>query len=121
MREPKKVKGNDMKVMTQCPGKTKVMGSYLFPGSSTERSGETDRRERRMECWALIPCKVPQLLLHTDVLARDSFRAQLGLDSSTTSRCPGGRCGHLITDKQAYKDVQASVIGKLSCIFQSFA
>ena len=28
---------------------------------------------------------------------------------------------HLITDEQAYKDVRASVMGGLSCIFQPFA
>ena len=28
---------------------------------------------------------------------------------------------HLITDKQAYKDVRSSVMGGLSCIFQPFA
>ena len=28
---------------------------------------------------------------------------------------------HLITDEQAYKDVRASVMGGLSCVFQPFA
>ena len=56
-----------------------------------------------------------------------------GSTPSTTSRCPGlpwdamlrhsGRETpiHLITDEQAYKDVRASVMGGLSCIFQPFA
>ena len=58
--------------------------------------------------------------LHTDVLGladvmesyRDSFRAQSGSTPSTTSRCPSARNTpiHLITDKQAYRDVRASVM-----------
>ena len=79
--------------------------------------------------------------LHTDVLAladvmesyRDSFRAQSGLDPIHYVTLPGAvwdamlrhpACGtpiHLITDEQAYRDVRASVMGGLSCIFQPFA
>ena len=72
--------------------------------------------------------------LHTDVLAladvmesyRDSFWAQSGLNP--IHYAARGRLGrhaaarktpiHLITDEQAYKDVRASVMGGLSCIFQ---
>ena len=79
--------------------------------------------------------------LHTDVLAladvmesyRDSFRAQSGLDPIHHVTLPGAAWDamlrhsaretpiHLITDEQAYRDVRASVMGGLSCIFQPFA
>ena len=79
--------------------------------------------------------------LHTDVLAladvmesyRDSFRAQSGLDPIHYVTLPGAAWDamlrhsaretpiHLITDEQAYRDVRASVMGGLSCIFQPFA
>ena len=79
--------------------------------------------------------------LHTDVLALadvmesywDSFRAQSGLDPIHYVTLPGAAWDamlrhsaretpiHLITDEQAYKDVRASVMGGLSCIFQPFA
>ena len=79
--------------------------------------------------------------LHTDVLAladvmesyRDSFQAQSGLDPIHYVTLPGAAWDamlrhsaretpiHLITDEQAYKDVRASVMGGLSCIFQPFA
>ena len=79
--------------------------------------------------------------LHTDVLAladvmesyRDSFRAQSGLDPIHYATLPGAAWDamlrhlahetpiHLITDEQAYRDVRASVMGGLSCIFQPFA
>ena len=79
--------------------------------------------------------------LHTDVLAladvmesyRHSFRAQSGLDPIHYVTLLGAAWDamlrhsaretpiHLITDEQAYKDVRASVMGGLSCIFQPFA
>ena len=64
---------------------------------------------------------------------RDSFRAQSGLDPIHYVTLPGAAWDamlrhsaretpiHLITDEQAYKDVRASVMGGLSCIFQPFA
>ena len=64
---------------------------------------------------------------------RDSFRAQSGLDPIHYVTLPGAGWDamlrrsaretpiHLITDEQAYRDVRASVMGGLSCIFQPFA
>ena len=64
---------------------------------------------------------------------RNSFRAQSGLDPIHYVTLPGAAWDamlrhsaretpiHLITDEQAYKDVRASVMGGLSCIFQPFA
>ena len=61
---------------------------------------------------------------------RDSFRAQSGLDPIHYVTLPGAAWDamlrhsaretpiHLITDEQAYRDVRASVMGGLSCIFQ---
>ena len=62
--------------------------------------------------------------LHTDVLAladvmesyRDSFRAQSGLDPH-----PLRHAADSARETQAYRDVRASVMGGLSCIFQPFA
>ena len=79
--------------------------------------------------------------LHTDVLAladvmesyRDSFRAQSGLDPIHYVTLPGAAWDamlrhsaretpiRLITDEQAHRDLRASVMGGLSCIFQPFA
>ena len=74
--------------------------------------------------------------IHTDVSGpgggrdyRDSCRAQSGLDPIHYVTLPGAAWDamlrhsaretpiHLITDEQAYKDVRASVMGGLSCIF----
>ena len=64
---------------------------------------------------------------------RDSFRAQSGLDPIHYVTLPGAAWDamlrhsaretpiHLITDEQAYRDVRASIMGGLSCIFEFFA
>ena len=70
--------------------------------------------------------------LHTDVLALADV-TQSGLDPIHYVTLPGAAWDamlrhsaretpiHLITDEQAYRDVRASVMGGLSCIFQPFA